>query len=595
MASPEHATDELLVQFVAGALTDASAEKVRAHVKACADCRCRLAGLSNKAPIRRAIEEKPATRFPPTSIKRSAWPAAILGAVLGLMGITGWVASTLDSRATETSLSTAQKDDILTPPATAAGAATQSAAASVIAPNVARAVDVPKPQDSAPRPTLEKSATPNDRSASSSRIGEVAVKAPTTGHRDDGDAKRSVDPSSKPTKVVAKTNETAAAVSSRAFFNGKDLSGWDGLSGCWRAADKAIVGTPRANDGAVVFLVSKKTYRDFDLKFRALLPEGIGTAGIQFRSRVKDAAQFTVVGPRCVIGGRAAEGEHPAGSLVSDLASKLDVRPKSALATKYIKPGLNHFHIRCEGKVVVIKVNGATMIRGKYDSVPDEGVIAFRMEGNQPSREIRIKDIRFTDLSAAPALAANPDGGLSDPAIIKAEMAYAGAAEKANRNLDKQFETQITKFRSKQHGDDEPAEIPIIEKERMDFAEKGLIPWSEQMRASTIEYLKKINNAQVRLEQVFKTAIEGAGKSTTIIAWRLSRRSSSRSSHRTSSPSPKWWGPMGRPKKTLGSSFGPMVSLAGRTTTIPITCDAGTSTAEILFSNIQSQTNRTRP
>jgi hypothetical protein len=157
MASLRHATDELLVQFVAGALTDASAEKVRAHVKACADCRCRLAGLSNKAPIGRAIEEKPATRFPPTSIKRSAWPAAILGAVLGLMGITGWVAATLDSRATETSLSTAQKDDILTPPATAAGAATQSAAAPVMAdtaPNIARAVDVPKPQDSAPRPTI---------------------------------------------------------------------------------------------------------------------------------------------------------------------------------------------------------------------------------------------------------------------------------------------------------------------------------------------------------------------------------------------------------------------------------------------------------
>jgi len=515
MASPKHATDEMLVQFAAGALSDASAEKVRAHVKACVDCRRRLARLSDKSPISRATVGKPAARLRPISIKRSAWPAAILGAVLGLMGITGWVATTLDSPAAETSPSTAQKEEISTPPATLAGTTTQSSAVPVMtdtAPSLARAVDVPKSQVSAPRATLEKPATPNDGLASFSRVAGVVGKEPVTGHRDGGDVKRGVDPSPEPAVAIAKTRETVAAVSSRAFFNAKDLSGWDGPSDCWRVADKAIVGTPRANDRAVVFLVSKKTYRDFDLKFRALLPEGISTGGIQFRSQVKDSAQFAVVGPRCVIASKAGDGEHPVGSLVSDLASKLDVRPKSILATKYIKPGMNHFHIRCEGKVVLIKVNGAAMVRGKYDSIPDEGVIAFRLEGNQPSREIRIKDISFTDLSVAPSLAANPASGLSDPAIVKAEMAFAGAVEKANRNLDKQFETQITKFRSKQHGDDKPAEIAILESERKDFGEKGLIPWSEQMRDPLFDYLKKINNAQERLEQVFKAAIEGARK-----------------------------------------------------------------------------------
>jgi hypothetical protein len=515
MASQKHSEDEILARFASGDLNDASAEKVRAHVKECVDCRRRLARFSTESPVSRPTAAKSGTRVVRNSIKRSAWPAATLGAVLGLMGLTGWVATTLDGRAAETSPSTAQKEDISTPPATVAGTTTQSSAVALMtdtAPNLATAVDVPKSQVSGPLATLEKPATPNDGLASSSRVAGVVVKEPVTGHRDDGDGKRGVDPSSEPAVAVAKTNETAAAVSSRAFFNAKDLNGWDGPSECWRVADKAIVGTPRANDRAVVFLFSKKTYRDFDLKFRVLLPEGISAGGIQFRSQVKDSAQLAVVGPRCVIGGKTGDDEHPVGSLVSDLASKLDVRPKSILATKYIKPGMNHFHIRCEGKVVLIKVNGATMVRGKYDSIPDEGVIAFRLDGNQPAREIRIKDIRFTDLSAAPALAANPGGGLSDPAIVKAEMNYAGGVEKANRNLDKQFETQIAKFRSKQHGDDKPAEIAILESERKDFGEKGLIPWSEQMRAWTFDYLKKISKAQDRLEQVFKTAIEGARK-----------------------------------------------------------------------------------
>src|SRR5262249_51405050 len=71
-----------------------------------------------------------------------------------------------------------------------------------------------------------------------------------------------------------------------AFFNGKDLTGWEGLPGFWTVKDGAIVGTTPPNHKFNTFLCSKKKYKDFELAFQVKLTgKGwTGNSGVQIRS-----------------------------------------------------------------------------------------------------------------------------------------------------------------------------------------------------------------------------------------------------------------------------------------------------------------------
>src|SRR5262249_26928220 len=84
-----------------------------------------------------------------------------------------------------------------------------------------------------------------------------------------------------------------------AFFNGKDLSAWDGPMEYWTVRDGAIVGkAPAAGLKAHSFLCSKKTYKDFELSCQVRITDGKGNSGVQVRSRVVDAARNIVAGPQ---------------------------------------------------------------------------------------------------------------------------------------------------------------------------------------------------------------------------------------------------------------------------------------------------------
>src|SRR6516162_5690341 len=80
-----------------------------------------------------------------------------------------------------------------------------------------------------------------------------------------------------------------------AFFSGKDLAGWEGLSEFWSVKDGALVGSTYP-DGLKfnTFLCSKKKYKDFELTFRIRLKEGKGNSGVQVRSEVFDLKHFAV-------------------------------------------------------------------------------------------------------------------------------------------------------------------------------------------------------------------------------------------------------------------------------------------------------------
>src|SRR5712692_5574478 len=83
------------------------------------------------------------------------------------------------------------------------------------------------------------------------------------------------------------------------FFNGKDLSGWDGLPDYWNVKDVAIVGATPNSLKFNTFLCSKKKYKDFELKFQVKLTgKGWpGNSGVQIRSEVFKQDELAVKGP----------------------------------------------------------------------------------------------------------------------------------------------------------------------------------------------------------------------------------------------------------------------------------------------------------
>lgn len=192
------------------------------------------------------------------------------------------------------------------------------------------------------------------------------------------------------------------------FFNGRDLSGWQGLPGHWSVENGAIVGRCAAGQSAYTFLVSDKSYKDFDLKFEARRRGGDSSIGVQFRSWVTDPIQFKMSGPQCDVA--TPNGTFPIGSLVTEptaqpLAEK--ARPEAVATCQ--RNEFNRIRIRCVGSHATVWVNDVISVDGEFP-LPDEGRIAWPIDGGAADHEIVIRNVEFTDLSEAPSAVANADG-----------------------------------------------------------------------------------------------------------------------------------------------------------------------------------------
>ena len=83
------------------------------------------------------------------------------------------------------------------------------------------------------------------------------------------------------------------------LFNGKDLTGFEGLTEqFWSVKDGALVGYTPKDPGFNTFLCSKKKYRDFEMTFQVRLKGGVGNSGVQIRSKILDPKKFSVSGPQ---------------------------------------------------------------------------------------------------------------------------------------------------------------------------------------------------------------------------------------------------------------------------------------------------------
>lgn len=95
----------------------------------------------------------------------------------------------------------------------------------------------------------------------------------------------------------------AAETGFQSLFNGKDLTGWEGSKEVWSVRDGAITGQTTAEKGikANTFLVYQGGQpANFELRLQFKLtgdnPDKRANSGVQYRSKVLDAATFVVGG-----------------------------------------------------------------------------------------------------------------------------------------------------------------------------------------------------------------------------------------------------------------------------------------------------------
>jgi hypothetical protein len=178
------------------------------------------------------------------------------------------------------------------------------------------------------------------------------------------------------------------------FFNGKDLTGWEGLTEYWSAKDGAIVGYTPKDPGHNTFLCSKKKYKDFELSFKIRLKDGVGNSGVQIRSEILDPKKFTAKGPQADI------GQNYWGSLYGEnFGGMMKACPKDFVKDHVKEKDFNDYYIKCVGKHVTIKINGATSVDADFPKMPDDGIIAWQLHAGFKSMEVTFKDIKFKDLS----------------------------------------------------------------------------------------------------------------------------------------------------------------------------------------------------
>jgi hypothetical protein len=180
---------------------------------------------------------------------------------------------------------------------------------------------------------------------------------------------------------------------SKDFFNGQNLEGWQGLERYWSVKDGAIVGSTEPSGITFnTFLCSKKQYGDFELSFKVRLKGGKGNSGVQIRSEIFDKEKFAVKGPQCDIGDvywGSLYGEHFGGMMKA--------ADKETVTRVLKKDDFNDYYIKCVGKHVTIKINGAVTVDQEFPNLPPTGIIAWQLHSGGPM-EVVFKDIRFKEL-----------------------------------------------------------------------------------------------------------------------------------------------------------------------------------------------------
>ncbi len=195
-------------------------------------------------------------------------------------------------------------------------------------------------------------------------------------------------------------NNTSQADDTAAFFNGKDLTGWEGLEQYWTDQETQRTSSARPATDKIsrnTFLCSKaRLTRDFELTFKSPPQKGRRQQRRADSQRViADKEKLTLAKAR-----KAGVAKGYWGSLYGELIRRHDEgsRQKRRLK-KVLKPDdFNDYSVKVVGKHCTITLNGLTTVDQDFDKMPADGIIAWQLHQGYVM-EVTFKDIKFTDLS----------------------------------------------------------------------------------------------------------------------------------------------------------------------------------------------------
>jgi hypothetical protein len=197
----------------------------------------------------------------------------------------------------------------------------------------------------------------------------------------------------------ALTNDSFAQPRPRtvSLFDGKTFKGWEGdTNKTFRIQDGAIVGgTMNAKIPRNEFLCTTRNYTNFVLRLKFKLLGGPqSNAGVQFRTK-------RIPNNHEVSGYQADMGDPAWWGCIYDESRRNKVLAKSNIdeVNKVLKrDDWNEYMIRCEGKHIVLAINGLQTVDYTENdpTAEDYGVIAVQIHAG-PASEAWYKDISIQE------------------------------------------------------------------------------------------------------------------------------------------------------------------------------------------------------
>lgn len=193
------------------------------------------------------------------------------------------------------------------------------------------------------------------------------------------------------------------------LFDGKTLDGWSIKSGfaAYKVEDGSVVGTT-APDSPNTFLVSAKSFRDFELTFDVLLHDKELNSGVQIRSKLKgDQHGGRVYGPQVEIENSPGQSGFIYGEAAGGWQSPEPMsKDKAVNGHSHFKNGAwNQYRVKAVGRKIETWINGnkvadLTYDEARYNDNP-EGVIGLQVHGvgKRGPFSVRWKNIKIREIS----------------------------------------------------------------------------------------------------------------------------------------------------------------------------------------------------
>ena len=185
---------------------------------------------------------------------------------------------------------------------------------------------------------------------------------------------------------------SAAPLTWKPLFNGKDLTGWHPVpGGKWEVVDGAILGTSPRSEPRHGLLVTDKRYKNF--KVRAKFKVEKGDSGFYFRAK-KTGTRVSVKGFQAEV-----DNSPEVGGLYETSMRAWVKKPDPKVIKKIYKPGeWTDLLVTAIGDDLTVSLNGVTVTELLGDKkCLKEGHLALQLHGGQDMR-VQFKDLAIMEL-----------------------------------------------------------------------------------------------------------------------------------------------------------------------------------------------------